>query len=58
MHQFHTFVVDCGSIGNDNLNDTAFNQDTANTAAGINGGAPRRDRALFSWPWLRGSTWG
>lgn len=30
----------CSLTGNDNLNDTAFNQDTANTAAGISGGGP------------------
>jgi hypothetical protein len=38
----------------DNLNDTAFNQDTANTAAGINGGAPTPGIGLNSFygPWL------
>ena len=41
--------------GNDNLNDTAFNQDTANTAAGINGGGPTPDIDLNSFygPWLQ-----
>jgi hypothetical protein len=41
-------------IGNDNLNDTAFNQDTANTAAGINGGGPMPGIGLNSFygPWL------
>jgi hypothetical protein len=40
--------------GNDNLNDTAFNQDTANTAAGINGGGPTPAIGLNSLygPWL------
>jgi len=39
---------------NDNLNDTAFNQDTANTAAGINGGGPVPGVGLNSFygPWL------
>jgi hypothetical protein len=39
---------------NDNLNDTAFNQDTANTAAGINGGGPTPGIGLNSFygPWL------
>jgi len=39
---------------NDNLNDTAFNQDTANTAAGINGAGPTPGIGLnsFSGPWL------
>jgi hypothetical protein len=44
-----------GSVtGNDNLNDTAFNQDTANTAAGINGGGPTPGIGLNSFygPWL------
>ncbi len=41
--------------GNDNLNDTAFNQDTANTAAGINGGGPTPGIGLNSFygPWLQ-----
>jgi hypothetical protein len=39
---------------NDNLNDTAFNQDTANTAAGINSGGPTPGIGLNSFygPWL------
>jgi hypothetical protein len=39
---------------NNNLNDTAFNQDTANTAAGINGGGPTPGIGLNSFygPWL------
>jgi hypothetical protein len=39
---------------NDNLNDTAFSQDTANTAAGINGGGPTPGIGLNSFygPWL------
>ena len=39
---------------NDNLNDTAFNQDTANTAAGINGAGPTPGVGLNSFygPWL------
>jgi hypothetical protein len=39
---------------NDNLNDTAYNQDTANTAAGINGGGPTPGIGLNSYygPWL------
>jgi hypothetical protein len=39
---------------NDNLNDTAFNQDTANTAGGINGGGPTPGIGLNSFygPWL------
>jgi len=38
----------------DNLNDTAFNQDTANTAAGINGGGPTPGIGLNSFygPWF------
>jgi hypothetical protein len=38
----------------DNLNDTAFNQDTANTAAGINGAGPTPGIGLNSFygPWL------
>jgi hypothetical protein len=44
----------CGTTGNDNLNDTAFNQDTANTAAGINGAGPTPGIGLnsFNGPWL------
>jgi len=39
---------------NNNLNDTAFLQDTANTAAGINGGGPTPGVGLNSFfgPWL------
>ena len=39
---------------NGNLNDTAFNQDTANTAAGINGAGPTPGVGLNSsyGPWL------
>jgi hypothetical protein len=39
---------------NDNLNDTAFNQDTANTAGGINGAGPAPGIGLNSFygPWL------
>ncbi len=39
---------------NDNLNDTAFNQDTANTAGGINGGGPTPGIGVNSFygPWL------
>jgi hypothetical protein len=39
---------------NGNLNDTAFNQDTANTAGGINGAGPTPGIGLnsFSGPWL------
>jgi hypothetical protein len=38
----------------DNLNDTAFNQDTANTAGGINGAGPTPGIGLNSFygPWL------
>jgi len=38
----------------DNLNDTAFNQDTANTAGGINGAGPTPGVGLNSFygPWL------
>jgi hypothetical protein len=38
----------------DNLNDSAFNQDTANTAGGINGGGPTPGIGLNSFygPWL------
>jgi hypothetical protein len=45
----------CGLIangavtGNDNLNDTAFNQDTSNTAAGINGAGPTPGTELNSY---------
>jgi hypothetical protein len=52
---------DCGLnlngtlTGNDNLNDTAFNQDTANTAAGINGAGPTPGIGLnsFHGPWIQ-----
>ena len=39
---------------NNNLNDTAFNEDTANTAGGINGGGPAPGVGLNSFygPWL------
>jgi hypothetical protein len=39
---------------NDNLNDTAFNEDTANTASGINGAGPTPGIGLNSFygPWL------
>jgi len=39
---------------NGNLNDSAFNQDTANSAAGINGGGPTPGIGLNSFygPWL------
>ena len=40
--------------GNDNLNDTAFNQDTAATAGGINGAGPTPGIGVNSFygPWL------
>ncbi len=40
--------------GNDNLNDTAFNQDTAATAGGINGAGPTPGIGINSFygPWL------
>ena len=46
--------LSCEPFGNDNLNDTAFNQDTANTAAGINGAGPTPGMGLNSFygPWL------
>ena len=39
---------------NGNLNDTAFNEDTANTAGGVNGGGPTPGIGLNSFygPWL------
>ncbi len=45
----------CCNAGNDNLNDTAFNQDTANTAGGINGAGPTPGIGLNSFygPWLK-----
>jgi hypothetical protein len=44
----------CQAVGNYNLNDTAFNQDTANTAGGINGAGPTPGIGLNSFygPWL------
>jgi hypothetical protein len=50
----------CGTLpnghsgGNDSLNDTAFNEDTANTAGGINGAGPTPGIGLNSFygPWL------
>jgi hypothetical protein len=58
--QFGSAFSNCGSIapgnppGNDNLNDTAFNQDTAATAGGINGAGPTPGIGLNSFygPWL------
>jgi hypothetical protein len=58
--QFGNAFSSCGPIvqgnppGNDNLNDTAFNQDTANTAGGINGAGPTPGVGLNSFygPWL------
>jgi Carboxypeptidase regulatory-like domain len=46
--------LSCGSTGNDNLNDTAFNESTANTAAGINNAGPTPGIGLNSFygPWL------
>ncbi len=61
MHQFEPviqqlrcLIVNGTLTGNDNLNDTAFNQDTANTAAGINGAGPTPGIGLNSLygPWL------
>ena len=47
-------MVNGALAGNDNLNDTAFNQDTANTAGGINGAGPTPGIGLNSFygPWL------
>lgn len=47
-------IVNGTLTGNDNLNDTAFNQDTSNTAAGINGAGPTPGIGLNSFygPWL------
>jgi hypothetical protein len=47
-------TLGCQSFGNDNLNDSAFNQDTANTAGGINGAGPTPGIGLNSLygPWL------
>jgi Carboxypeptidase regulatory-like domain/TonB dependent receptor len=58
--QFNSAFSDCGPIlpsnppGNGNLNDTAFNQDTAATANGINGAGPTPGIGLNSFygPWL------
>jgi len=46
--------LSCQSFGNDNLNDSAFNQDTANTASGINNAGPTPGIGLNSFygPWL------
>jgi hypothetical protein len=57
---FASAFQNCGPIapgnppGNDNLNDTAFNQDTAATAGGINGAGPTPGIGLNSFygPWL------
>jgi hypothetical protein len=47
--------LSCASTGNGNLNDTAFNQDTANTAAGISQSGPTPGIGLNSFygPWLQ-----
>ncbi|MBV8072749.1 MAG: hypothetical protein JO270_22790 [Acidobacteriaceae bacterium] len=47
-------VVDGSLTGNNNLNDSAFNQDTSNTASGINGAGPTPGIGLNSFygPWL------
>jgi hypothetical protein len=47
-------VVNNVLYGNDNLNDTAFNQDTAATAGGINGAGPTPGIGVNSFygPWL------
>jgi len=52
-------VVNNVLYGNDNLNDTAFNQDTANTAGGINGAGPTPASAsiLSTDRGWRGSRW-
>jgi Carboxypeptidase regulatory-like domain/TonB dependent receptor len=58
--QFNSAFSNCGPVapgnptGNDNLNDTAFNQDTAATAGGINGAGPTPGIGLNSFygPWL------
>ncbi|HEY6303267.1 MAG TPA: carboxypeptidase regulatory-like domain-containing protein [Terriglobales bacterium] len=57
---FASALQNCGPIapgnppGNDNLNDTAFNQDTAATAGGINGAGPTPGGGINSFygPWL------
>lgn len=53
MHSSTLSFSNCDGANN-NLNDTAFNQDTANTAAGINGAGPTPGIALNSFygPWL------
>jgi len=50
---FVTAFMNC-NVTEDNLNDTAFLQDTANTAAGINGAGPTPGVGLNSFygPWL------
>jgi len=58
--QFANAFQNCGPIapgnpaGNDNLNDTAFNEDTAATAGGINGAGPTPGVGINSFygPWL------
>lgn len=44
----------CPPVGNDNLNDTAFNEDTSDTAGGINQAGPTPGIGLNSFygPWL------
>ena len=51
LHQLYPVIRNCDG---DNLNDTAFNQDTANTAGGINGAGPTPGIGLNSFygPWL------
>ncbi len=51
--QFSSALMNC-SGADDNLNDTAFNQDTAATAGGINGTGPTPGIGLNSFygPWL------
>ena len=49
MHQFDVCRSAIATAPMDNLNDSAFNEDTANTAAGINGAAPRREIGLNSF---------
>jgi hypothetical protein len=58
--QFNSAFSSCGPIApgnpaaNDNLNDTAFNQDSAATAGGINGAGPTPGIGVNSFygPWL------
>ena len=54
VHQFDPVIRAIATAPTDNLNDTAFNQDTANTAAGINGAGPTPGIGLNSFygPWL------